>query len=65
MTCSDRSHFPVHIVAMELNVSRPPDDAIHVSGFCVVKLNAVSQVDTVFATADLSGCSSGYDVDAT
>jgi hypothetical protein len=37
---------------MEFNLSRFPDGAIHVSGFCGedggdVKLNAVSQVDTV------------------
>jgi hypothetical protein len=39
---------------MEINLNGFPNDAIHVSGFSgedggIVKLNAVSQVDTVFS----------------
>jgi hypothetical protein len=47
-------NLSVHTVDMALNFNGLPNNAIHVSGFSghvrgIVKLNAVSQADTVFS----------------
>jgi hypothetical protein len=52
----------VHTVLMELNLSRLPDEAIHVSAFCgegagVVYLMLCPKFILCFSTADLKGCS--------
>jgi hypothetical protein len=49
-----QNSLSVHIVGMELNLNRLPNNASRVLGFCgedggIVKLNAVSQVDAMFS----------------
>jgi hypothetical protein len=49
-----KSNLSVHIVGMELNLNVLPNDVIHVSSFSgedggIVKLDAVSQVNTEFS----------------
>jgi hypothetical protein len=54
MTCLDKNHLSVHIVAMELHLNGLPKNAIHVLGItgengCIMKLKAVSYVDALFS----------------